>query len=391
MQETAAILIALGSLLVLGIATDYLGKHTFLPRVTLLLLFGVLVGPGILDIIPEVILQRFDLIADMTLVMIGFLLGGKLKRKMLGQRKSQLLWISISAALGTSIVVFLGLLLAGVPLELAVLVGCISSATDPAATADVIDESRAKGPFTDLLTGIVAIDDAWGLILFSLGFAIVLSMTGTGEIITPLAHAIHDIGGALLLGFIIGLPAAYLTGRIRAGRPMLTEALGLVFLCGGIAIWLDISFLIASMVMGAIIGNFARHHDIAFHEIENIEWPFLIIFFVLAGAQLEAGSLKTFGIVGTVYILCRCLGKYFGAWLGGYFSRSDGITRNWMGPALLPQAGVALGMALVAANKFPEYEQLLLSIMISTTVIFEIAGPVVTRLALKKAKTQSCS
>lgn len=378
------ILTAIGGLLILGIATDYLGKHTFLPRVTLLLLFGIVAGDEFLGLIPGVILDRYDLITNMTLVMIGFLLGGKINRNVLGHRKRELLLISIGAALGAGFVVFIGLLIVGVPAEIAILVGCISSATDPAATTDVIDESNAKGPFTDLLLAIVAVDDAWGLILFSIGFSIVLSITGTGEFAAPLIHAVRDIGGAILLGIVIGYPAACLTGRIRAGRPMLTEALGLVFLCGGIALWLEVSFLIAAMVMGALVGNFARHHDIAFHEIENIEWPFMIIFFVLAGAQLKVGSLASIGIMALIYIVCRSFGKVAGAWIGGVVSNSNVKTRNWMGMALLPQAGVALGMALVAAEEFAEYKQVLLSIMISTTVIFELVGPVFSRLALKR-------
>jgi Kef-type K+ transport system membrane component KefB len=387
MQETPAILIALGGILILGLVTDYLGRRTFLPRVTLLILLGILIGEEALDIIPVVILDRFDLISDMTLIMIGFLLGGKLTYDKLHSRGNQLLWISVCAALGASIVVFLGLLAIGIPLVIAVIVGCIASATDPAATTDVIDESGAEGPFPDLLLAVVAIDDAWGLIIFSLGFAIILSISGLGGITATLLHAIHDIGGAVLLGALIGFPAAYLTGRIRAGRPMLTEALGLVFLCGGIAIWLEVSFLIASMVMGTIIGNFARHHDIAFHEIENIEWPFLIIFFVLAGALLDISSLKTIGIIGIAFILCRSFGKFIGAWIGGTLSKANNTTRNWMGLALLPQAGVAIGMALVASIQFPEYRQMLLSIIISTTVCFELIGPVFIRIALQKAGT----
>lgn len=385
MSETAPILITLGAILFLGMATDYVGKHTFLPRVTLLLLLGIVVGPEGFDMVPAIIINRFDLIANMTLLIVGFLLGGKLSRKMFHAHGSQLLWISVSAALITSMVVFLGLLAVGMPLEVAILIGSIASATAPAATVNIVDEIETSTPFSDILLAIVAVDDAWGLILFSLAMAIVTSIHNLGGFATPLAHAIHEIGGAVILGMAIGFPAAYLTGRIRPGRPMLTEALGPVLLCGGIAIWLEVSFLIASMTMGAIVSNFARHHEIAFHEIENIEWPFMIIFFVLAGALLEIGSLKTIGTIGVVYILCRSSGKLFGAWAGGVLGKADHAVRNWMGLALLPQAGVAIGMALVAANQFPEHRQILLSIIISTTILFELFGPVFTRLALRRA------
>ncbi|MCK5433151.1 MAG: cation:proton antiporter, partial [Gammaproteobacteria bacterium] len=183
---------------------------------------------------------------------------------------------------------------------------------------------------------------------------------------------------------LIGLPAAYLTGRIKPGQPILTEALGIVFVCGGLALLLDVSFLIASMVMGAVIVNLAKHHEYPFHAIEDIEWPFMIIFFILAGALLDISGLKDIGLIGLIYIICRIIGKIVGASIGSKYSGADPLTRRWMGVALLPQAGVAMGMALVAASQFPDYRQLLLSVVISTTVFFEIIGPVFTRIALRQ-------
>ena len=166
---------------------------------------------------------------------------------------------------------------------------------------------------------------------------------------------------------------------------MLMEALGLVFVCGGIAIWLEVSFLIASIVMGAVVANFARHHEYPFHEIENIEWPFMTIFFVLDGALLELGIINEIGLIGGVYIVSRILGKLLGARLGAHIARAEPVTRCWMGFALLPQAGVAMGMALVASSRFPEFQQVLLTVVISSTIFFEIIGPVFTRTALRRA------
>ena len=188
-----------------------------------------------------------------------------------------------------------------------------------------------------------------------------------------------------MLGISLGLPAAYLTGRVKEGQPILSEALGLVLACGGLALWLGVSYLIAAMVMGAVIANLARHHEYPFHAIENVESPLMVIFFVLAGASLEIGALRELGIIGGVYILCRSIGKIIGARLGGKLSGADPGTQRWMGVALMPQAGVAIGMALVAANQFPEYRQVVLSIVISSTVFFEIVGPVFTRLALQRS------
>jgi Kef-type K+ transport system membrane component KefB len=261
--------------------------------------------------------------------------------------------------------------------------GCIAAATAPAATVDTVLEYGSNSRFSRLLTAVVAIDDVWALFLFSLGLALVAVLNGMQGISTSLMGAAYEVFGALLLGAFIGLPAAYLTGRVKPGQPMLTEALGLVFICGGAAIWLDISFLIATMAMGAMITNLAKHHDYPFHEIENIEWPFLVIFFVLAGASLEVGMLTKLGLIGVVYLLARIGGKLLGAWLGARASHADKEVQRWMGMALLPQAGVAIGMALLIANRFPEYQSTIMPIVISTTVFFELVGPVFTRMSLR--------
>ncbi len=378
-------LLALGAMLLAGLAMDAIGRRTFLPRVTLLLLFGVVIGEEVLDLIPQVFTDRFEIIANMALLMVGFLLGGKLTTEFLKQSGSKTLWISVSTAVVTTLVVTVILMAVGVNASIAIILGCIASATAPAATMDIVLESDCKGPFSDLLLSIVALDDLWGLMLFSVGIAVVSIIAGNPDHAVQLYFALWDIGGAVILGIGLGFPAAYLTGRIRSGQPMLMEALGLVFLCGGIALWMDVSFLIASIVMGAVVTNFARHHEYPFHEIENIEWPFMTIFFVLAGASLEFGMIKEIGLIGGVYIISRIVGKILGARLGAQMSKADTMTRCWMGFALLPQAGVAMGMALVASNRFPEYQQVLLTVVISSTVFFEIIGPVFTRTALRRA------
>ncbi|PVV11163.1 MAG: sodium:proton antiporter [gamma proteobacterium symbiont of Ctena orbiculata] len=385
MYETYEFLLTLGVILLAGLATDAIGRHTFLPRVTLLLLFGVVIGKQMLDLIPQFFIDRFEIISNMTLLMVGFLLGGKLTADFLKQSAEKTLLISISTAIITVLVVITGLMAVGVPAGLAILLGCVASATAPAATLDIVLESDDRGFFSDLLLSIVALDDVWGLILFSIGVAVVMALSGNTTETFHYFFVIKDIGGALLLGLGLGFPAAYLTGRIRKGQPMLMEALGLVFLCGGLALLLEVSFLVASIVMGSVVANFATHHEYPFHEIENIEWPFMSIFFVLAGASLEFISVMEIGMIGIVYILSRIIGKLLGARIGAEMSGADSITRDWMGFALLPQAGIAMGMALVASNQFPEYRQALLTIVISSTVFFELIGPVFTRMALRRA------
>jgi len=378
-------LLALGGIFLLGLLLSTVAQRSFLPRATLLLLFGAIIGEDLLDLIPPIMVDRFGIIAEMTLLMVGFLLGGKLTRSSLQGHTRISFSISVCAALLPALVVCLGMIAMGVDTGIAMLLGCFAAATAPAAVLDVVQESGVKNRFSELLLLIVVLDDVWALLLFGIGMAVVTSLNGLSGESTFIGLVTWELGGAVLVGMTVGLPAAYLTGRIKAGRPMLVEALGIVFLCGGIALWLNVSFLIAAIVMGAVIANLARHHEYPFHAIEDIESLFMIIFFVLAGASLELGALAVLGLTGGVYILCRSLGKFLGAWMGGYLGKSGQDRQPWMGVALLPQAGVAIGMALVASNQFPEYRQIMLPIVIASTVVFEVIGPVFTRLAIRRS------
>jgi NhaP-type Na+/H+ or K+/H+ antiporter len=319
----------------------------------------------------------------MALVMVGFLLGGGLARSA-REHGREIVTFSISKVLGAFAVVGGGLLLSGVRWEIAVLLAAIAPATAPAAINDVVRELRATGSFARTLLGIVALDDAWGLILFSLSLAAVEAANGLGGIET-LLFGVREVGGALVLGVGVGIPMAALTGRVERGEPTLAEALGGVFLCGGLAMWLEVSFLLAAMVQGAVVAALARHHRRPFDAIEGIEWPFMILFFVLAGASFQVPSLAALGSLVVLYAVLRCggiaAGTQVGARLGGAGPRVGGLLTL----ALLPQAGVAMGMALIAAQRFPDLSEQVLPVVITATVLFEVVGPVLARYALRRA------
>ena len=384
MSELALTLITLGGLLLVGFLADGIGRRTFLPRVTTLLLFGFLIGPHALALLPDLGQRWFATITHMALVMVGFLLGGRLTRPLLAARGRQILWLSLSVVIGTALVVLPGIALTGASIAVALVLSGVAPATDPAATVDIVRESRAQGPFSRTLLGIVAIDDAWGLILFSLLLAAVHTVNGSGAS-EVLAYASREILGAILLGIALGAPMSYLTGRVRPGEPTLVEALGLVFLCGGLAIWLEVSPLLAAMTMGMTVANLASHHERPFHEIENIEWPFMVFFFVLSGAALEVGVLPHIGLLAATYVILRIFGRLSGAWIGARLCGAETSIARWMGMALMPQAGVALGMALVAVQHFPELAETVLPVVLVSTVFFELIGPICTRVALRRA------
>jgi len=385
MEETAKTLITLGILFIVGLATDWIGSRSRLPRVTLLLLFGFAIGPAVLGFLSPVDGKWYALVTDMALIMVGFLLGEKLTIASLRQHGRAVLWFSVMEVLATVLVVMVGLLLFGVSIEIALLLAGIATATDPAAVTDVVRETGARGDFPDTLLGIVAVDDVWGLIVFSLLFSASQVFAGHGDLAATLTHGVWELAGAVLVGCALGIPMAYMTGRIKPGEPTLVEALGVVFLCGGIAIWLRVSFLLASMVLGCVVANLARHHTRPFHAIEGIEWPFMVLFFILAGASLEVRTLLSVGMIGMGYIVLRIAGRFVGAWCGGRLIHSEPVMCRWMGLALLPQAGVALGMALMAAERRPEVAKIVLPVVIASTVLFEVLGPVLTRIGLEKS------
>ena len=383
--QVAPMLITIGAIFIAGLLADLLGRHTPLPRVTLLLLAGVLVGPSVMDLLPPFTERWFPVLTNIALAMIGFLIGGQLTPDALHKLGRRVLVLSASKVLLASLFVGIGLLLAGAGLQAALLLAGIAPATAPAATYDVVHESGAEGEFTQTLLGLVAIDDAWGIMLFTVLFSVAQALAGDGGEAGELLGAVWELSGAIALGAVLGLPMAWLTGRVREGEPTQAEALGFVMLCSGIALWLEVSYLLACVTLGAVVASRAKHHSRPFRAIEGIEWPYLILFFLLAGAALELGSLQAVGLIGAVYILLRSAGLYAGAQLGGRLGGAPPRIYHWIGFAVLPQAGIALGLALVAAQSFPELESLILPTVFGSTVIFELLGPVATRFALRRA------
>ena len=379
-MDQALLLITLGVLFLGGLLADKVGHLTRLPRVTMLLLLGVLVGQAGLNILPQSATDLFEPVSVVALTMVAFLLGGELTRENITSNGRAIFSISLSVVIGTTLAIWAGLSAIGLDPRLALLLGVIATATDPAAISEVIRQSGMRNGFTSTLKGIVAIDDVWGLLMFSICLALVDQSGGWAA---PMLGAGRDIGGAVLLGLCVGIPSAILTGRLTPGEPLQTEAIGVVLLTAGIAIWLDVSYLVAGMTAGAYIANFARHHERTFNEIEHIEWPFMLLFFLLAGASLELHALWALGWFSLTYAGLRIAARIVSCEIGARIGSVPVAHRHIYGPALLPQAGVAVGMALVAADTFPQWGATIMTLTITTTVFFEIIGPPATLLALR--------
>ncbi len=387
LNTPASNMILLGVILSMSIFADSLAKRTHVPRISLLVLVGVGIavvqqialgqqGAKILDDLGRPLIQ-------LALVMVAFLLGSELTVDRLRSTGSLILVISLAVIGVGGAAVCCGLLAFGFPLTLAMSLAAISVATDPAAVSQTINERDNKSLAARVLLGIVAIDDGWGIIVFGLTMAVlgwVVSSDGT----LALMHAVWELGGALLLGAIIGLPAAWLTGRLKPGEPTQVEALAVILLLAGLSSSLGVSSLLAAMIAGAFVANLSTHHTRSFKEIEHIEWPFLVFFFVLSGARVDLYNLGHALGLTLVYIVLRTAGRVLGGMLGVWFVRKKNTDLpKDIGLALTPQAGVAIGMALLAAEHFPQQSALLLPVVIGSTLVFEMAGPFLVRRVLR--------
>lgn len=382
-------LLVIGLVFFTGWVAHVVGAKTHVPRVTLLLTVGILSGPSGFDLIPPEFTQYYSTASHLALAMIGFLLGESFAGRDLLLKKRQVLFISFGVALAPAMFVFTLVWLVSSDIFLAIVLAGIATATDPAATLDVIREYKAKGPVSQMLKGVVAVDDAWGVIIFSLLLVVAMGVSGNGTGVSDVIHGLWDVVGALMLGTVIGIPMSIIIGRYRTGEPTMIEAMGFVFICGGIALYMEVSYILACMALGAMVSRKAQHVERPFHAIEKASDPFLIVFFILSGMSLDLSSITTIGVIGCTYVVARSLGKIYGARLFAALSGSPKIIQQNLGCCLLPQAGIAIGMALLVSERFPEIGELVLTIAVSTTVLFELIGPFVTKRYLEKAGEMS--
>jgi Kef-type K+ transport system membrane component KefB len=378
-------MLLLGAFLLAGFVAHFAGRRAHVPRVTLLLLIGVFAGPTGFDVVPATVERWFPLVSRIALSMIGFLLGQHFKWSVLRRVGRAVLTLSLTESAAAALAVVGTLWLLGVDPVVALLFGAVAPATAPAATVDVIRESRAKGPVAGTVMRVVALDDAWGVLLFALLVVSAQATVGGGGAGTALLAGVWEILGAVVLGVVLGVPMAWASGRVRDGHLTMVETLGFVLLASGAALLAQTSYLITCMVLGAVVANFARHHKRVFHAIEDVMEPFLIVFFLLAGFEFDLSAVLSMSLVGVAYVLARSLGKVGGAALGARLARLSAVERRYTGFCLLPQAGVALGLGLLIAERFPEHGPSVLSTLVATTVVFELVGPLATRAALARA------
>lgn len=385
------VILDIGLILLAAVVAASVIRYIGLPRITSYIIMGVLIGPSLLDLISPELLKHSNLFTSVALSFIAFDLGKKFSLDKLRSIGLPVFGITTAQVLSTFGLVFLSVyLLMGARPEIAMLYGAIACATAPAATILVAREYKAEGRFTDTLLGTVALDDGVGILIFALVFALARSFAGIdaeagNPMMSGLIDSFREIFGAVFLGTALGLLLSQLPRVIKKSSTLMIYTLGLIMFNTGLCIHFGLSVLLANMALGITVENISEKDVEFFGAVERIESPFYVLFFVLAGAHLKIGMIPAMSALGVVYLLSRVAGKTGGAYLGAALVGEDKTLRRYMGLALLPQAGVALGFAIIVKSAFPSGGSEIFLVVTATTVFFEILGPVLTRTALKAA------
>ena len=361
-------------------------KHIRLPNVTGYLIAGLLIGPSVLGLLSTEFLDAVAIISKVALGFIAFSIGNEFKMSYFREVGIAPVVIACLESFFAVLFVFLGLLVSGHGMAFSRVLGAIAAATAPAATIMVIKQYRARGPVTKSLLSVVAIDDATALILFSLAVAVAQALMGTaGSLTASLLSPVWEIGGALVVGGALGIIFLIPLRFFKKPGNRLSLIVGFLFAGLGLAQWLGLSDLLLCMAMGAVLANYSADINHLMDISDSVTPPIFMLFFVASGAELQLAVLPTVGLIGVLYIVLRVLGKMFGAFLGGALCKCEQTVRRYLGPCLLPQAGVAIGLSLAAAEVVPEYAAQIRAVILCGTLIYELIGPAVTKMSLRKA------
>lgn len=380
-------ILVVGLFLMFGGRAYAIARYLRLPRVTLLVISGIIIGPSGFNVVPDEIVSLFPIMSYIALSMIAFRLGETFVNFDLLKSGPTIFTISLGKTIVSSVLVFTVAYLIQDDIVLALLLAGLAPASAPAATLDVISETNSKGPLTDTIIRVLAVDNILGITLFSILFVVGEIIAGAGDPTAEVISGAWEIGGAFVLGLAIGWPMARLAGGLKKGKPSLLEITGFLLLCAGLAYQLQVSYLLACIVLGATVAkNRAQPKKNIFLTIEEVSEPFLVIFFLLAGCELDLSALQSLGLIGILYVVARCVGFVIGGGLAARLVNAEPVVQENIGWSLFPQAGVALGLAVLTLDEFPGLGQFLVSIIVSTTVVFELFGPTVTQWRLFKAK-----
>ncbi|MEG1698442.1 MAG: cation:proton antiporter [Oscillospiraceae bacterium] len=379
-------LLSLAVLLLCGLLFSKLIRILKLPDVTGYLVGGLIIGPSLLGLLSIGNVQSLSMISDVALGFIAFSIGSEFKISYFKRVGFTPIVIAIFESLVAVLFVTLGLVAVGQELPFAIVLGAIAAATAPAATIMVIKQYKAKGPVSETLLSVVALDDAVALMAFGIAVAVAKSMVGgdasiLASIMTPLWEILQSLGA----GALLGVAFTFLLRFFKSSSNRLCLAIAFVLLTTAVADILGVSALLMTMAMGAVFTNMCKNSSEIMNVCDKITPPIFMMFFVLSGAGLDLAILPSIGLIGVVYIVLRVIGKITGASLGAKLMKAPDNVCKYLGPALIPQAGVAIGLTFVAASVVPQYAEVIRAVILCGTLIYELIGPGITKLSLMKA------
>ena len=379
-------LLLIGIAMAAGLLVSRAARAVRLPNVTAFLVAGLLIGPCVGHLLSREQVASMGIISDAALGFIAYAIGGEFKLSYLKKIGKKPLVITAFQGLTTAICVDVGLIAFGVEVPLALLLGAIALATAPAATLMVVRQYKANGPVTQMLLPVVAMDDALGLMVFSISSSVAQGMLG-GEITlrSMVLSPLIEIVGSVVLGAALGLVLA-IGARFFASRGnKLALSIALVLAGVGLCDMLNLSSLLVCMMIGAVMVNMSQQREVLMEQCDRFTPPLFLLFFVLSGSGLDLSVLPQVGLIGLGYLALRAIGKWGGTMLGALCTHADANIRKYLGLTLLPQAGVAIGMSAVVASHFPDLGQQVSTIVLAGVLVFELIGPIITKLALTKA------
>mgnify|MGYP002560742492 CR=1 FL=1 len=394
LSPAALIIIPLAIMFFCAFGMTRITKRLRLPSVTAYLTAGILIGPCCLNLIPQPMIEKTDFLADLALCFIAFSAGEFFKLETLRKNGWKVVWVTIAEACAASLVVFgVPRFLLGLTLPFCVVLAALASATAPASTMMTIRQTGAQGELVDTLLQVVALDDVVSLLAYSAAIAFALhSLTGrssdpVGDLLVPIGTTL----GMLILGGVCGLLLKWLLPATRTTDNRLILALGVLFAFCGLCDMLEVSPLLGCMSMGMVYINLTDDKRL-FQQLNYFSPPILLLFFVRSGLNFDLDALvdnsESIGttplvVVGILYFLVRIVGKYAGAFLGCLVTKKDKKVRNFLGLALIPQAGVAIGLAATGARTLGgEVGNALETIILASSVLYELIGPACAKLSL---------
>ena len=404
------ILLSLSIALLAGLLLSRLAKLAKLPAVTAYLVAGLVIGPyclgqlGVkgLGFTSMAEVEALSILCDVALGFIAFSIGNEFRLSQLKKIGKQATIVGVFQAVVTTLLVdavLIGLhfmMPDKLPLEAAIVLGAIASATAPAATLMVVKQYKAKGPVTDILLPVVALDDAVGLVLFAVSFGVAKALgAGAISVISVLVEPLLEVVLSLGLGAVMGILFNFCERFFHSRSKRMSVSIAFVFLTIALSmlqfkigkVHVSFSSLLVCMMLGTVFCNICDFSEELMDRVDRWTAPLFVLFFVLSGAELELSVFTDIMIVliGVAYIVSRSAGKYSGAFLSAKLSNCDDNIVKYLGITLLPQAGVALGMAMKAQALGGEIGLLIANITLFAVLIYEIFGPMLTKIALTKA------